>query len=79
MFHMDNNTCNSANSYCNPQKTTIHPFSLNVMECPYLLQFSETTGLCKNFTEVKGDVQDGRKSPLTVVKAKRKHTLFCMY
>lgn len=60
VFHMDSNTCKPGNSslpiscqfYCNPQKTNIFPFPVNVAECPYPLQFSETTGRCENFTEV---------------------------
>lgn len=60
VFHMDSNTCKPGNSslpnscqlYCNPEKTSINPFPVNVDECPYPLQFSETTGRCENFTEV---------------------------
>lgn len=60
VFHMDSNTCKPGNSslpnscqlYCNPQKTTVNPFPVNVAECPYPLQFSETTGRCENFDQV---------------------------
>lgn len=51
VFHIDSNTCKSGNSslptscqlYCNPQKTTIGPFPVNVMECPYPLQLDNWT------------------------------------
>lgn len=60
VFHMDSGACKPGNSslpnscqlYCNPEKTGIEPFPVNVEECPYPLQFSETTGRCENFDEV---------------------------
>lgn len=60
VFHMDSGACKPGNSslpnscqlYCNTEKTGIEPFPVNVEECPYPLQFSETTGRCENFDEV---------------------------
>lgn len=74
VFHMDSNTCKSGNSslpnscqlYCNPRKTKLRPFPVNVMECPYPLQFSETTGRCENFTEVN-------------CGTRKEETYICMY
>ena len=48
----------SCQLYCNPEKKDVHPFPVNVEECPYPLQFSETTRRCENFTDV---ICGGRK------------------
>lgn len=69
VFHMDSGRCKPGNSslpnsfqlYCNPRKTNVSPFPVNVAECPYPLQFSKTTGRCENFAEVNSGTRREEK------------------
>nr|XP_034306554.1 uncharacterized protein LOC105340247 isoform X1 [Crassostrea gigas] len=89
VFHMDSNTCKPGNSslpnscqlYCNPEKTSIDPFPVNVDECPYPLQFSETTGRCENFTEVACGTRKEEKYTCDYLETKylNRHQGNCYY
>eukprot|EP00105_Crassostrea_gigas_P024280 XP_011444485.1 PREDICTED: uncharacterized protein LOC105340228 [Crassostrea gigas] len=89
VFHMDSNTCKPGNSslpnscqlYCNPEKTSIDPFPVNVDECPYPLQFSEKTGRCENFTEVACGTRKEEKYTCDYLETKylNRHQGNCYY
>ena len=74
VFHSDVGACRPGNSsiarncqvYCNPEKNDVNPLPLNVAECPYPLQFSETTKRCENFTKV-------------ICGTRSEETYFCKY